>query len=618
MTIGWNFSPYNYGRRQGISDSGVETFRGDRYRHLAKEICQNSLDAIKKDKETVKIDFQHIEIDKKDIPGHERYIEVFNQCYETSKNGSGKVKDFFAYSNDILAKEKISVLRISDFNTTGLTGSKKEKDTAWNDLIKAAGISNKGGEAGGSFGIGKYAAFACSNLRTVFYSTYDEDGIEASQGVSEVINFIDVDGKEKESEGYYGLGRENLPIFSQLKLDPNFDRGQRMGTDIYIIGFIEQDDWVESIVYSVIDSFLIGIYNGRLEVQVGDILINKSTLEDIVENKLDYNKSGRNRNYLEFYKVLTSEETIVNSFSLDASGGGHLGEFKVYLLVDNELTSRRVLMSRINGMKVFEQDRFPRGIPFSGICILQDKKINDYFRKMETPEHDAWKADQFSENPKEIRQANETRLSLIKQIREELNRLAKETTLDETDVGDLGILLPDLEDDLLGSKGKDESLINENTESKVNIKIEDESKNKEMPVYGVETGEGEFDPQDPGQGGGKSSYRDGRKGVGRQRIATNYFNIRMFQISGSKYRMVLKSRHDLEEAELLVSAVGEDKRTRLNIGINNAVDKTNNKDLEIKNKRISLGDIAKDNEFIIDFQPDIIEQLSMEVVIYAT
>jgi hypothetical protein len=322
MTIGWNFSPYNYGRRQGISDSGVETFRGDRYRHLAKEICQNSLDAIKKDKETVKIDFQHIEIDKKDIPGYERYIEVFNQCYETSKNGSGKVKDFFAYSNEILAKEKISVLRISDFNTTGLTGSKEEKDTAWNDLIKAAGISNKGGEAGGGFGIGKYAAFACSNLRTIFYNTYDEDGIEASQGVTEVINFMDVDGKEKDGEGYYGLGSKNLPIFSQLKLDPNFDRGQRTGTDIYIIGFIEQDDWAESIVYSVIDSFLIAIYNGRLEVKVGDILINKSTLEDIVENKLDYNKSGRNRNSLEFYKVLTSEETIINSFSLDASGGG--------------------------------------------------------------------------------------------------------------------------------------------------------------------------------------------------------------------------------------------------------------------------------------------------------
>lgn len=35
----WNLLTYNYGRRQGISSSGVETFRGDRYRHLAKEIC---------------------------------------------------------------------------------------------------------------------------------------------------------------------------------------------------------------------------------------------------------------------------------------------------------------------------------------------------------------------------------------------------------------------------------------------------------------------------------------------------------------------------------------------------------------------------------------------------
>lgn len=617
MTFGWNFLPYNYGRRRGISDSGVETFRGDRYRHLAKEICQNSLDAKNKGKEPVKIDFQHIEIEKEDIPGYERYLEVFKQCYETSKSGSGKVKDFFAYSNEILNKEKISVLRISDFNTTGLTGSKEEKDTAWNDLIKAAGISNKGGEAGGSFGIGKYAAFACSNLRTVFYSTYDEDGVEASQGVTEVINFMDIDGKEKEGEGYYGNGNKNLPIYNQLTLDLNFKRGQRTGTDIYIIGFIEQDDWMDSIIYSVIDSFLIAIYNGKLEVKVGDVLINQSSLEDIVENKLDYNKPGRNRNSFEFYKVLTSEETVINNFPLEVTGGGYLGEFKVYLLVDNDLASRRVLMSRINGMKVFEQDRFPRGIPFSGICILQDKEINDYFRKMETPEHDAWKADQFSENPKEIKEADETRLKLIRQIREELNRLAKETTLDETDVGDLGILLPDLEDDLLGSKGKDESLANEDTESKVNIKIENESENKEMPVYSEESGEGDFDPQGPGKGGGKSSFRDGREGLGRQRVATNYFNIRMFQISSSKYRMLLRSHQDLEKVELLLSVVGEEKRAKLNIGIKNAIDKINNRNFKIKNNRVLLGDIAKGTELVIDFQPDIIEQLSMEVVVYA-
>lgn len=83
--------------------------------------------------------------------------------------------------------------------------------------------------------------------------------MEASQSVVEVINFMETDGKEKNDEGYYGLGSKNLPIFSQLKLDSNFDKGQRIGIGTHIIGFIEQYYWVESIVYSVINSFLIVI-----------------------------------------------------------------------------------------------------------------------------------------------------------------------------------------------------------------------------------------------------------------------------------------------------------------------------------------------------------------------
>lgn len=37
-------------------------------------------------------------------------------------------------------------------------------------------VSDKTSSSGGSFGIGKDAAFACSELRTVFYNTYNQDG----------------------------------------------------------------------------------------------------------------------------------------------------------------------------------------------------------------------------------------------------------------------------------------------------------------------------------------------------------------------------------------------------------------------------------------------------------
>ncbi|QXM06731.1 hypothetical protein [Crassaminicella indica] len=46
MGIGWNFPSNNFGQLNGISEAGIETFRGSPYSSLAREICQNSLDAI--------------------------------------------------------------------------------------------------------------------------------------------------------------------------------------------------------------------------------------------------------------------------------------------------------------------------------------------------------------------------------------------------------------------------------------------------------------------------------------------------------------------------------------------------------------------------------------------
>lgn len=41
----WNFPSNNHGQIFGIADSGVETFNGTPIKSLAREICQNSIDA---------------------------------------------------------------------------------------------------------------------------------------------------------------------------------------------------------------------------------------------------------------------------------------------------------------------------------------------------------------------------------------------------------------------------------------------------------------------------------------------------------------------------------------------------------------------------------------------
>ena len=169
----WRFPKLDDGQEQGINDSGVATFKGSElYDNLAREICQNSLDAAT-DK-TVRVDFSNFEISTTAIPDFEVLKATFEKCLAYWNGQKAKTtKDFFKNAYEKISAETVSILRISDFKTKGLTGSKDTNDinTDWMRLTKSSGSSDKKGPAGGSFGIGKFAPFACSDFSTVFYNT---------------------------------------------------------------------------------------------------------------------------------------------------------------------------------------------------------------------------------------------------------------------------------------------------------------------------------------------------------------------------------------------------------------------------------------------------------------
>ena len=188
----WRFPSNDYGENKGINDSGISMFRGTPLKSLAREICQNSLDAARKEK--VIIQFNMFEIETNGIPGKDALADAYEKCCVFWKdNYSTKV--FFQNARKQITKENCSILRISDFNTTGLTGSDKEVNSDWINLTKSSGVSDKRTTAGGSYGIGKFAPFACSDLATVFYSTYDLYGKKASQGVSRLVTFTREDNQ---------------------------------------------------------------------------------------------------------------------------------------------------------------------------------------------------------------------------------------------------------------------------------------------------------------------------------------------------------------------------------------------------------------------------------------
>ena len=78
----WNFPSNNQSQTIGIADSGVETFKGTPIKSLAREICQNSLDARLDNSQPARIEFETFEIDPKTIPDAGNLKDVFNRCLE--------------------------------------------------------------------------------------------------------------------------------------------------------------------------------------------------------------------------------------------------------------------------------------------------------------------------------------------------------------------------------------------------------------------------------------------------------------------------------------------------------------------------------------------------------
>lgn len=105
MKIGWNFPSNDNGCVNGVSEAGIETFRGDVFKSLAKEICQNSLDARLDDNKPVRIEFYLSNIDVQDIPDFERLQEVFILSKEYWKDNK-KASAFYKKAVEILASKK--------------------------------------------------------------------------------------------------------------------------------------------------------------------------------------------------------------------------------------------------------------------------------------------------------------------------------------------------------------------------------------------------------------------------------------------------------------------------------------------------------------------------------
>lgn len=387
----WNFPLNNFGQINGIADSGVETFRSTPIKSLAREICQNSIDANLDSSLPTKVQFKTFTISPTQIPDGPNLKTAFQKSLEFwARQKADKAKDFFKKGLTEFNKTSIPCLRISDYNTTGLTGSKAEYNSPWCNLTKSSGASDKSGSTGGSFGIGKAAPFACSNFRTVFYSTADVEKVCAYQGVARITSFRIRKNQITQGIGFYG-DRKNTPVFQQFSLDPAYQRNaEDTGTDIFILGFNGTSGWETQLITSILDGFLYTLHLGRLVVEVNDILISKETLPELIEKYKNQCKEHAE----EYYKVLTSDEA--REFTKELAYNPFIkGKLTLWLLFNNDF-HRRIAMIRMPGMKIKDK-RFTANVQFTGVLFIEDSSLSQYLRRLENPQHLEWEIERVDD-----------------------------------------------------------------------------------------------------------------------------------------------------------------------------------------------------------------------------
>lgn len=477
----WRFAGNNYTAENGLDTADMETFKKDPIASLARETCQNSIDAKKKEEKKVIIEFKTFDIPKENVPGYDKLRGEIENC-RNYKERQGNKKDYEQLSQMLkaISKDRISCLRISDYNTTGLFGDK------FYLLTKGSGITDKTGTTGGSKGIGKFASFVASTFNTVFYSTYTKDGERKCLGISKLCSAPMDDTDEKTiGTGYYGINEKNDPMESQLDLEDGYIR-QTSGTDLYILGFKTEETWKQQILSMILDSFIVAVYKEELEIRIDDIVVNKSNLKEIVENDELITKNLRKSIVSQF--ILISEGEGVFSKEFDVMEYGNVKVLvKGFGREDAELATNNCIMIRYPYMKI---KAFPgiSNIPCSAICIIEDNELNGVLKDIENPQHTNWEP-----NRKEDEALRSEIRNIISQLKNQIVDFVIEvlssSEIEKLDIEGAGDFLPESDAGDNGTMGgEQEELVVKDTP--IIIKKVQNKKYSKNPVIETDSPEG--------------------------------------------------------------------------------------------------------------------------------
>lgn len=438
---------------EGLAYAGFETFRGSPFISCARETGQNSRDA-RAGEDAVKVSYDLLELPREEVPFADDLEASVKACLNSTNDE--ETLRHLERALDQISSDTIRMLRISDENTTGLTGPVEDPESVFTALVKGDGVTNKADvDSAGSFGIGKNAAFAVTDLQTVIYSTcwQDDDGERqfAAQGRLRLISH-ERDGNGWSAEGYWGLP-DFHPVTDSGRV-PNWMTRDRIGTSIFAIGFRQQEEWAARMALSLATNFFLAIERGEIEFNVaGGFILNSSTIASHLESELLAATAAGIDQKGDLERAHTLLECILSDRSIRAeievSG---LGAFYLHLLVGEGLP-REVHILR-NGIYItsnfakFDEPmkRFPGTREF--VAVLEPvpgdrgRRASELLKKTENPAHDAFE-------PERIVDAEDQAVArvqikeLIRKVRDCIRSEAKIEDVDRDRLDELNELFAD-------------------------------------------------------------------------------------------------------------------------------------------------------------------------------
>lgn len=453
----WYLPRLNGGEDKGLNDAGISSFKGSQ--HLARETVQNIVDAHDPEAGGVaKAEFDLLTIPVSALPGIDCFREFHSACerrvQEDFSESTSKDNDqvrFMEYGSRLLAEREIPVLRIRDRNTVGLQGDDEHRSSRWYRLVRGQGTPNREGAGAGTYGIGQRAPFAFSGLRMVLYSTMLSSGDVRFMGkfILCSCNHPEDDARTQ-NIGFFGMmtGDQNTPVESitDAELIPSQFRREEPGTDIYIVGFT-QDNLAKSVTHAILSDFYAAIHRGIVEVTIREpgkepVAIRSETIEEILARDEHRMPKAERRTAMYSLQALRNSDGM----GLHTRSIEHLGEVRLYVTRDPEATNSIAYMRK--PLIRVEQRGSAKLQEYQAVLVVDSDDGNEFLSRLEDPSHCRWHEDELgsSATASEKSAARTVRLALQAFVRDTLSEIRGSSDSESEDIPELAKLLP-LEDE---------------------------------------------------------------------------------------------------------------------------------------------------------------------------